>query len=132
MPILVHRLSLTALFLFCCFPPSSFSAPPASQQAILVLATDNYTYPYFFKLYSVLNETLKQDLKESFALYPESLDVNRLSSQAYRDQMHSLLQEKYRGTDIKGDRGNREWRTPVSGGIQIATLAKCPYRIHHR
>lgn len=101
MSILVHSLSRMALFFLCCFPVASFSAPPAPQQAVLVLATDNYTYPFFFKLHGALNDTLKQDLKESFSLYPETLDVNRLSSQAYRDQIHKLLQEKYRNTPIK-------------------------------
>lgn len=103
MPFLARCLSRVAPFflcLACYFPALSFSAPQ-QQQAVLVLSTDNYTYPFFFTLFHAFDDTLKQGLNESYALYPENLDLNRLSTQAHRDALHALLREKYRHTEIK-------------------------------
>ncbi|MBS0308945.1 MAG: sensor histidine kinase [Proteobacteria bacterium] len=98
--ILVHRLFLLVLACLCWLAPPALAATPAAQQPVLVLSTDSYS-PTFFKIFASMNGVLQQNLKDGYVLYPQGLDAHHLNNPAYRQQVHSLLQEKFRHTDFK-------------------------------
>ncbi|MGZ8289840.1 MAG: sensor histidine kinase [Telluria sp.] len=87
------------LFILCSFPTLSFGVPVV-QKSVLVLSTDSFTHPYIFKFFSAFDTTLKQGQQGGVAIHSESLDLARLSTNAYREKLHAMLEEKYRNADI--------------------------------
>jgi signal transduction histidine kinase len=83
-----------------CSSLSAFGSP-TTQQSILVLSAENYTDPYVFKLFTEFRTSFEHGPQGAIAIHPEVLELTRLSSQAYREHLGNLLQEKYRNTDIK-------------------------------
>jgi signal transduction histidine kinase len=80
--------------------PTGWAAADLPPRSILYLDQSDLHGPFYHQLFTAFRARLAAESKEYTKLYAEDLDLSRFNTDAYRESLRQILDEKYRDKPI--------------------------------